>query len=151
MKISLEYIILGICELEEKTQNCAMVYCAPEKNDIDFYLGMCEFFEKSADSERNKIFEALNGKNGILNRLLGLVFESADNLKKTGDVFWLQTGLTAAKIQGDRLDPRDFLLALAELYFASKEAGIDPDLFFENSKGAIPSNFKDYAVVKNRR
>ncbi|MBN1619403.1 hypothetical protein JW890_01655 [candidate division WOR-3 bacterium] len=111
---------------------------------------MCEFFEKSTDSERQKIFETLKCKNGMLNRLLGLVFESAENLKKTGDVFWLQTGLTAAKIQGDRLDSRDYLLALTELYFASKEAGIDPDHFFENAKGSIPSNFKDYAVVKNR-
>ncbi|MBN1150070.1 hypothetical protein JXA84_02485 [candidate division WOR-3 bacterium] len=150
MNLTLDEILQKIPDMENKSSESTLVYHSPDEDDLDFYIELCEFFRNSDDLSQQKVFDCLSEKKGILNTLLGMIFESAENLKKEKDVFWLKTGLTAAEINGNRLDPRDFLLALAELYVSAIKAGINPDSFFDAAKKAVPKNFKDYPVVKNR-
>ena len=87
---------------------------------------------------------------GILNHLLGYVRQAAERLRARGEASWLRIGLAAAAMQQGGYDPRDVLLAQAELYVTAEEVGLDPRPAVE-AIGGVPSNFETYAVVRSRR
>lgn len=148
--LNIEEILSRLEKIEKKSPDSTLVYYTPEAENMRFYLDLCEYYRKSPECDRRKISEVLNGKKGILNRLLGLVWECSEKIIATKDIFWLITGLTAAQIEGGRLDYRDFLLALSELYVAAAETGINPKEHFNEAGGAVPKDFTEYAVLGNR-
>src|SRR5437763_12610434 len=63
---------------------------------------------------------------GAVQAMLGSVIRAYCQLRATRDRAWLTLGLAGASIENSRRDYRDLLLALAELYVAAEESGLDP-------------------------
>jgi len=55
---------------------------------------------------------------------------AAPLLRSTGETRWLRLGLAAASIADQRVDYRDLLICLGELWLAAEEAGIAPARYF---------------------
>jgi hypothetical protein len=55
---------------------------------------------------------------------------AAPLLRSTGEARWLRLGLAAASIVDQRVDYRDLLICLVELWLAAEEAGIAPARYF---------------------
>jgi hypothetical protein len=102
-----------------------VLYYPTEAQDA-FFRQMCLTYLEAAPKERERMRRLVSEKGGVLNRLLGLTYQSAKRLRETADPIWLRIGLAAASLENCRFDFRDYLLALAELYVAAEEAGLDP-------------------------
>lgn len=111
-------------------------------------MGSNQAYTKTDQGERKHIEDAIRHKNGILNRYLELVPLLAEYLRHTGEKGWLDSRLMAGRQQGGRLDIRDFYLALAELYVAADETGIDAERKFATTGGAIPPDFGKYKETR---
>ena len=137
--------------IEGQYPSSALVIYTPMQEHKQFFEDLCRIYLDASCQERHLIRDALAGKKGVLNCLLGYVYESAEQVRATRNRRWLQIGLAAAAIQEGSYDYRDFLLALAELYVTAEEVGIDPKPEFEAIGSGIPADFHTYAVVKSRR
>lgn len=137
--------------IEEQSPYSPLVIYGPSEEHEPFYTNLCQIYLDAPYQQRTLIRDAVSDKKGILNRLLGFVYESVEHIRATKDNYWLRIGLAAAAIQNGRLDYRDFLLALAELYVAAEEVGIDPKPEFEAAGGGVPADFHTYAVLKGRQ
>ena len=137
--------------VEAQCPSSPLVIYAPKDEHEQFFDELCRIYLDASTRERRAIRDAAAGKKGVLNCLLGHVYKSAERVRATGDKQWLQIGLAAAAIQQNGYDHRDFLLALAELYVAAEEVGLDPKLEFQAIGGGIPADFYRYAVVRSRR
>lgn len=137
--------------IEKQCSSSNLVIHVPMQRHEQFFNDLCQIYLDAPSQERWLIRNAVADKKGILNCLLGYVYESAKRVRATRDRRWLQIGLAAAAIQKGGYDPRDFLLALAELYVTAEEVGLDPKTEFEALGGRIPANFHTHAVVRSRR
>ncbi len=137
--------------IEAQSPDSTLVIYRPDQEHEPFYASLCQTYLDASPRQRARICDAVSDKKGVLNRLLGFVYKSSEHLRATQDGHWLRIGLAAAAIQGGRLDERDFLLALAELWMAAEAAGIDPRPEFEAAGGGVPPDFHTYAVLKSRR
>jgi len=137
--------------IEKQCPSSSLVIYAPMQEHKQFFNDLCQIYLDAPYRERWLIRDAVADKKGVLNCLLGHVYESAKQVRATRNRRWLQIGLAAASIQKGGYDYRDFLLALAELYVTAEEVGIDPKPEFEAIGSGIPADFYTYAVVRSRR
>jgi hypothetical protein len=127
---------------------------------------ICPAYLEASPEERASIRTAVSDKNGILSALLGYAYRAASRIQSPADRQWLRQGLTAISIENCSRDYRDVLLALAELFIAAEEAGIQPRPEFnavsrlssaEKPQGgntslqSILANFHGYGVLKEHR
>jgi hypothetical protein len=120
----------------------------------------------AASRERKAIRSVVSDKDGILSALLGYAYRAATQLRTKADEEWLDKGLAAVSIENCSKDYRDVLLALAELYVAAEEMGINPKPAFKAAAalssretprgGKTPvskmlSSFHSYGALKERR
>ncbi len=137
--------------LEERSGHSVLAYYMPDEEGQQILYALCQSYLDASARQRASMRSAVHDKQGVLNQLMAYIYRSAERVQATKDMAWLRIGAAAAAIQGGRLDYRDFLLALAELYVTAEEAGLDPDPVFEAVGEGIPSDFHTYAVVKGRR
>jgi hypothetical protein len=127
---------------------------------------MCPHYLAAASRERKAIRSVVSDKDGILSALLGYAYRAATQLRTKADEEWLDKGLAAVSIENCSKDYRDVLLALAELYVAAEEMGINPKPAFKAAAalssretprgGKTPvskmlSSFHSYGALKERR
>jgi len=136
--------------IEQQSADSTLVFYEPGDAQASFYQDLCRAYLTASDIQRRQVCAAVKDYAGIINNLLGYVYASARQLGETKDRDWLDTGLAAAAIRGDGPDFRDFYLALAELYAAALEAGIEPDRAFTAIGGGVPADFTNCAVLKAR-
>lgn len=137
--------------IEARSPHGTLIISTPCEEHRALFEDLCRAYLEAAPRQRKVIRNAVRIRNGILNHLLGFIHETARGVRETGDVMLLRTGLAAAAIRGDGPDPRDYLLALAELYLSAEDAGLDPQAWFESAGPGVPSNFHTYAVLLRRR
>ena len=128
--------------------------------------GLCPAYLAATESQRQASRAAVANKRGVLSALLRYIGRAAQHLRAAGNREWLLRGLAAASIDDGRPDWRDLLLALAELYVAAEQTGIDPQPAFaavgalSNPQpawtGATPmaeilARFHTYAVLRERK
>ena len=138
----------------------------PYQEMNEFLDRLCPAYLSAPPPQRAEVRAAVSDKDGVLSALLGHVYRSATRLRSHSDREWLRRGLAAASIENCSKDFRDVLLALAELYVAAEEVGIDPKPDFravarlsshEKPRGGttpvrkMPANFSRYAVLKERK
>jgi hypothetical protein len=138
----------------------------PYQDMHDFIDELCPAYLDAASQQRAEIRAAVSDKAGLLSALLGYVYGSASRIQSPSDGEWLRRGLAAASIENCAKDFRDVLLALAELYVAAEEAGIDPKPAFkavarlssrEKPRGGMTpvrqmlANFHRYGALKERK
>jgi hypothetical protein len=92
---------------------------------------LCPAYLAATPAEREQVRSAVSDKKGILSALLGYAFRCSEWIQSPSDTEWLRKGLAAVSIENCRQDFRDVLLALADLYVAAEEVGIEPRPEFE--------------------
>jgi hypothetical protein len=127
---------------------------------------LCPTYLEASAEQRAAARAAVSDKNGILSALLGYVYRAAKRIQSPADREWLRRGLAAVSIENCAKDYRDVLLALAELYVVSEEAGLRPRSDFtavsrlssdEKPRGGSGSvremlaNFRGYGALRERR
>lgn len=117
-------------EMEDRRQQQLLVF-DPCKNITLLLDQLCHAYLHCSSQEREQIRDAVCKKEGILGVLVSRIRESADHLRSSKNQAALLDGLIAASIENGQTDFRDVLLALAELYVAAEEAGIDPKPHFQ--------------------
>jgi hypothetical protein len=137
-------------QMEAIEQACAasnLFIYRPTEEEEPFFKQLCQRYLGASAPERERIRSAVREKRGVLNCLLGYVYKAADRIHTAADQEWLRIGLAAASIEDCRVDYRDFLLALAALYTAAKEAGVNPRADF-NGVAALSSREKPRGGTK---
>jgi hypothetical protein len=81
----------------------------------------CDAIRASFTSHSNSDFE---------DYLFRYTKRAIENLKAEKDIKWLERGLVGASLENCRIDWRDSLLSLGDLYKAAEDAGINPDPYF---------------------
>jgi hypothetical protein len=94
-----------------------------------FLDAACAAYLRGGDRQRGAI-RRLFGKDSWW-PLLEFAETKALRIKSPSDVESLREGLAAASIAGLRVDYRDFLVCLGELYSGAESAGIDPLPYFK--------------------
>jgi len=127
---------------------------------------LCSAYLEASADQRAVVRAAVSDKNGVLSALLGYVYRAAKRIRSPADREWLRRGLAAVSIEDCSKDYRDVLLALAELYVVSEEAGLRPSSDFtavsrsssdEKPRGGSGSvqemlaNFQRYGALRERR
>jgi hypothetical protein len=136
--------------MEKKSADSTLVIYEPSGEHAAFYRALCEGYLKSPEPDRVLVRDAVRDKPGILNQLLGYVYICTRLMGECRQEYWFNLGLAAASIRGDGPDFRDFYVALAELYAAALDAGLQPKEAFNTIGGGVPANFDSYAVLKSR-
>jgi len=90
--------------------------------------GVCSFYLDSDNAIRQRIRDTVAAQRSILDALHEHPGWCAKQLKSTANRDYLRTGLAAIAIHDNRIDFRDTFTALADLYLASIETGIQPSL-----------------------
>ncbi len=92
---------------------------------------LCAIYLEANDEERAEIRALFDNKQRVLKYLHSYVGgRTAARLEATADVKWLQLGLAAASIADRRVDYRDLLICLGELWLAAEGVGIAPARHF---------------------
>lgn len=127
---------------------------------------LCAFYLAADDASRDAVINFVCGKPGILHGLLGYIRRCAGALQSPADGITLRMGLAAASIENCSADARDTMLALASLYLAAEDAGLNPRYEFRataklsSAKASVGSstsmremlsNFSGYGVVSEMR
>jgi hypothetical protein len=138
----------------------------PFQEIYEFLDELCPFYLDAKPSQRAEIRATVSDKRGILSGLRGYVYRAAKRIQSPADREWLRWGLAAASMENCRVDYRDVLLALAELYVSAEEAGIRPRSDFtavaklsstEKPRGGntpmseMLANFHSYGALRERR
>jgi hypothetical protein len=152
--------------LEGECPSSNLVIYRPVEEQGQFFDHLCQIYLAASQEQRARIRTVVSDKRGILNHLLGHVYQSARQIHSTADRQRLRIGLAAASIENCSSDYRDFLLALAELYVTAEAAGLNPRPEFkavaamssrETPRGgttpvsSMLARFHTYAVLKERR
>jgi hypothetical protein len=149
MKTDLSELITKLIEVESQSIDSPVIIRTPSPFHAPFYQSLCEVYLRSSELDRSSLQAVVRDKPGIINSLLGYIYECARSLHVTGDRAWLQIGLAAAAMRGDGPDYRDFYLALAALYIESLDAGLNPGKAFNAIGGGVPTEFDTFAVMRS--
>ncbi len=151
LKINMPDILKGLADIDRCFSDSTMVIYRPTDEQRFFLDHVLRYYIEIPMDQQNEIFEAFRGRYGLLNMLIGYVYGAAEQIRLTREEVWLRTGLTAASIEDSlgKVDYRDRLLALAEIFVTAEEAGLNPGPEFDRICGI--KGFTDYAVVKARR
>ena len=87
---------------------------------------LCELYPEADVGEQAEVRERLKVLRYVRGRLYGLVHSAAKRLRESRDRRWLDLGLTAAALEGGRIDFRDLYVALGELWLAAEKVRINP-------------------------
>ena len=98
----------------------------PYEEMYELFDRLCPAYLDAAPGQRAEIRDAVSDKGGVLSALIGYVYRAVRRIRTPADIEWLRLALAAVSIENCSKDYRDLLLALAELYVAAEEAGIDP-------------------------
>jgi hypothetical protein len=149
--IDMPDILKGLADIDRCLSDSTLVIHCPTEDQRLFLDRVLNYYNKASAKEREDIYNAFRSRYGLLNMLIGYVYRAAEQIRLTGDQEVLHAGLTAASIENSlgKVDYRDRLLALAELYVTAEEAGMNPGPAFENLCGL--TGFSEYAVVRSRR
>ncbi|MBP7736284.1 MAG: hypothetical protein KA369_09965 [Spirochaetes bacterium] len=141
----------GLAEIDRRFSDSTLLIYRPDGDQRQLLDRIMIRYIEAPPGEQKDIFEAFRGRYGLLNMLAGYIYDAAERIRSTRDATWLNTALAAASIEESlgKVDQRDMLLALAELYVTAEEAGLDPRPGFETICGL--KGFSDYAVVRSRR
>jgi len=127
---------------------------------------LCPAYLEASAEQRAAVRAAVSDKRGVSSALLGYAYRAAERVRSSRDREWLRRGLAAISMENCGRDYRDVLLALAELYVAAEEAGIEPRADFravsrlssgEKPRGGRSSvrqmlaRFQSYGVLRERR
>jgi hypothetical protein len=155
-----------LAALEGECPSSNLVIYRPGEEQGQFFDHLCQIYLAASHEERARIRSAVSDKRGVLNNLLGYVYQSTRQIHSAADRQWLRIGLAAASIENCSSDYRDFLLALAELYVTAEAAGLNSRSEFkavaamssrETPRGgttpvsSMLARFHTYAVLKERR
>lgn len=151
MSTALEVLLTRLDAIEKQSADSTVLIYEPKGEHAVFYHALCGVYLKSLQSDRESIRDAVRGKPGVLNSLLGYVYVCIQKLHETRNADWFQIGMAAGSIRGDGPDFRDFYLVLAELYAAALDAGLEPKKAFNAMGGGIPADFDTFAVVKSKQ
>lgn len=152
-------------ELEQMRQSQSSVD-DPYKKITALLDELCPAYLATSAPQQERIRNAVSKREGILEALVSRIRISADRLRASKNQETLLDGLAAASIENGRTDFRDFLVALAELYVAAEESGIDPKPHFQavallSSEAPRPpdntstrkklAEFHTFAVLRERK
>jgi hypothetical protein len=149
--IEMADILKGLADIGRCFSDSTLVIYLPTAEQKKFIDQVMRRYIEAPPAERAMIHDAFRGCYGLLNMLVGYVYEAAEQVRLTGDASALRAALTAASIEDTlgKVDYRDHLLALAELFVSAEEAGLDPGPSFEEIFGL--KDFSKFAVVKSRQ
>jgi hypothetical protein len=148
--MNIEYLLGQLEVIEQQSHHSSLLIYKPSEDQESFYKRLCQTYLDVPTKQQVVLRDAVRRKAGVVNSLLGYIYECADRLQKTKNKRWLDIGLAAGSLRGDGPDFRDFYLALAELYVAAKSVGLKPSMAFDKIGGGVPKDFKSYAVVKSK-
>ena len=98
---------------------------ASSGEDEQFMARLCDGYWLASAAQRQALYQAAGEFDGMLNHLLGYVYQAASQLRAPADLFWLRRGLAAISLEGRRLDYRDTIMAHDRLSEAAQQAGVD--------------------------
>ncbi len=102
------------------------------------FVVLSEVYLETTPEQRLKIRKAFDGLNALLGMALSVPGTLARHIKTEKDVGALRIALAAASIQNSRIDVRDLIVHLDEVYAIAQKAGIDPQPHF-NDVGKLSS------------
>jgi hypothetical protein len=85
---------------------------------------LCAIYLKSDDGLRIDIRRIFDDRRSLLNHLHSYICRTSRLLEASGDPRWLRLGLAAASIGDMRVDWRDLLIRLGDLYVTARRVGI---------------------------
>jgi len=98
---------------------------------LDQLLGaMCALYLQVDADRRQAIRDLFEGRSVLLNRLHHYMGLAARRLQETQDKGWLRMGLAAASICDRRVDWRDLMVRLGDLYLTASALGMRPGYQF---------------------
>jgi hypothetical protein len=95
--------------------------------------GLADIYLQTTPEQRERIrsFFDGEGKRHVRDGLHGYISRAAKFLEETRDPKWLWRGLAAGSIEDQRIDWRDTLVTLGELYVAARRVHIRPKPYFK--------------------
>ena len=102
--------------------------------DFDDLKGLlnkvCLMYLRADEEDREAIRAIFDDKPSLLAYLHSYIAHTTRRLAETKDKEWLRLGLAAASVCDRRVDWRDLMVFLGELYLTAKEAGLRPGYQF---------------------
>lgn len=159
--------------LEERDRLVKMAIGNPPTEEVFLFLDeACDFYLAALPPQREQMRYILNASYGPALLLLmkkplsarewsyrplfeacyHYGFRAAQKLQESADQLWLQRGLASVSLEETRIDFRDSLVVLRELYLTAIAQGIDPDPVFQavaqlsgtRSPGTTKSSTRDF-------
>ena len=161
-----EYSMLDYDRDVQRIRKAQLEKYDPYKEMYVFFGELCDFYLTAESGVQLVLRDRTAEKPGILHGLLGYVYRCADAVNAGAGQGALLLGLAAAAIENCARDARDSMLALAELYLAAEDQGLDPGKAFQNAArfadnhkpagGSLSMSemlpaFHGYGVVNERR
>jgi hypothetical protein len=91
---------------------------------------VCGLYLKAGAEERAAVRALFDDKPHILKRLHSYIARTSRLLEETGHKKWLRYGLAAASVCDQRVDWRDLLICLGDLYMTARRVGFRPGYQF---------------------
>jgi len=100
-------------------------------NDLKSLLTeICSVYLRAREEAREAIRAMFDDKPSLLAYLHSYIAHTTQRLAETKDQDWLRLGLAAASICDRRVDWRDLMICLGDLYMTAKETGLRPGYQF---------------------
>jgi hypothetical protein len=109
----------------------AKVGYSPLEEVYSLLDSLCDLYLDADPEQRAEIRDLMGQNRAVLDRMYSYIGRATNFLKETADPKWLRMGLAAASIEDSRVDYRDLLVALGDLYLAAAHVGIKPRPYFE--------------------
>jgi len=91
---------------------------------------LCGVYLKAEAAERSAIRATFDDKPHVLKYLHSYIGRTSRLLEETGHKRWLRSGLAAASIGDQRVDWRDLMIRLGDLYVTARRVGFRPGYQF---------------------
>jgi hypothetical protein len=92
---------------------------------------LCDLYLDTGPEQRSEIRNLIGQNRAVRHKMYSYIGRATNFLEETADPKWLRVGLAAASIEDSRVDYRDLLVALGDLYLAAAHVGIKPRPYFE--------------------
>jgi hypothetical protein len=158
--IDIEKLHDRLRSIEEVSPASTLCFYPPSSENAAFFLELCDAYRAAPRAKRDRVRSEVARWKGVMDALLAFVYDRIGQFRdaakgnaaseRCDGASHLMTALAAASIRGDGPDYRDFYMALAELFSAFREAGLDPAAEFNAMGGGIPADFHTYAVARGR-
>ncbi len=94
---------------------------------------LCEAYLQATPEQRERIRGLLDGKDNLRNHIYNYISASATWIRSSADRRPLERALAAAAIEDSRVDYRDLLMSLGDVWLAAERAGIAPGPAFRDA------------------